>query len=249
MPRRDFTTANVVSNYYVFTDRHRYFRRVYPGALAFSTFRNSDGALESGQYAFWVQWDSKSGHGGWIEPKWFHENVLVPFRIGNRISIPAGRYDFADLQVVHTMSTGRKLRADVDVRTGTYFDGRRTQLVLAPTWNVSRHLELGGDYQWNVLRFPVRDERASIHLLRLRVRTALDARASGNAFVQYNSTTDRLDFNVRLRYAMAEGTDLWLVYNEGLDTSRGRDILQEDRFSPLSMSRALVLKYTHTFSF
>jgi hypothetical protein len=249
MPRRDFTTANVVSNYYVFTDRHRYFRRVYPGALAFSTFRNSDGALESGQYAFWVQWDSKSGHGGWIEPKWFHENVLVPFRIGNRISIPAGRYDFADLQVVHTMSTGRKLRADVDVRTGTYFDGRRTQLVLAPTWNVSRHLELGGDYQWNVLRFPVRDERASIHLLRLRVRTALDARASGNAFVQYNSTTDRLDFNVRLRYAMAEGTDLWLVYNEGLDTGRGRDILQEDRFSPLSMSRALVLKYTHTFSF
>jgi hypothetical protein len=101
----------------------------------------------------------------------------------------------------------------------------------------------------NRLRFPVRNESANIQLVRLRVRTALDAKASGNAFVRYNSTTDRLDFNVRLRYAVTEGTDLWLVYNEGLDTDRDRDILQQERFVPLSMSRALIVKYTHTFGF
>ncbi|HJR59969.1 MAG TPA: DUF5916 domain-containing protein [Vicinamibacterales bacterium] len=249
MPRRDFTTANVVGNWFLFTDKHAYFKRIFPGALAFSTFRNTDNALESGQYAFWVQWETKAGGGGWIEPKWFHENVLLPFTIGGNVNIPAGSYDFADLQIVSVMPSGRKVRADVDFRTGTYFDGRRTQLVLGPTWNVNRHLELGGDYQLNVLRFPVRDQAANIHLVRLRVRTALDAKASGNAFVQYNSTTDRLDFNVRLRYAVAEGTDLWLVYNEGLDTGRDRDLLQPERFTPLSMSRALILKYTHTFSF
>jgi hypothetical protein len=249
MPRRDFTTANVVSNYFFHTDGHRYFRRVYPGALAFSTFRNSDNALESGQYAFWVQWDTKSGGGGWIEPKWFHENVLVPFTIGNTVRIPAGAYEFADLQIANTMSSGRKVRADVDFRTGTYFDGRRTQVILTPTWNINRHVELGGDYQLSALRFPVRDQSVNIHLLRLRIRTALDARASGNAFVQYNSTTERLDFNVRLRYNLSEGTDLWLVYNEGLDTARERDGLQPGRFEPLSVSRAVVLKYTHTFTF
>ena len=54
---------------------------------------------------------------------------------------------------------------------------------------------------------------------------------------------------MRLRYAVAEGTDLWLVYNEGLDTDRDHDILQQERFNPLSVSRALILKYTHTFSF
>jgi hypothetical protein len=248
MPRTDFTTANVAGNWFFFTDKHKYFRRIYPGALAFTTFRNADGVLESGMYAFWVEWDAKSGGTAWIEPKWFHENVLVPFSIGQMIDIPAGSYDFADLQIVNFMGSGRKLRADVDFRTGTYFDGRRTQVLLTPTWNVNRHLELGGDYQLSALRFPARRQSANLHLLRLRVRTAVDARASGNAFVQYNSTTDRLDFNVRLRYAIAEGTDLWLVYNEGLDTDRDRDILQQDRFTPLSTSRALILKYTHTFS-
>jgi hypothetical protein len=248
MPRTDFTTANVAGNWFFFTDKHRYLRRVYPGALAFTTFRNADGVLESGMYAFWVEWDTKSGGTAWIEPKWFHENVVTPFSIGDRVDIPAGSYDFADLQIASFMGSGRKLRADVDFRTGTYFDGRRTQVLITPTWNVNRHVELGGDYQLSALRFPARDQSANLHLVRLRVRTAIDARASGNAFVQYNSTTDRLDFNVRLRYAIAEGTDLWLVYNEGLDTDRARDILQQDRSTPLSTARALILKYTHTFS-
>jgi hypothetical protein len=248
MPRRDFTTANVFANWFVFTDKHKYFKRVYPGALALSTFRNADRELESGQYAVWVQWDTKAGGGGWIEPKVFRENVLTPFVIGNAVHIPAGRYEFADLQLVYLMPSGAKVRTSADFRSGTYFDGTRTQLILAPTWNASRHLELGGDYQLTALRFASRHESVNIHLARLRVRTALNAQASGNAFVQYNSTTRRVDFNVRLRYNVAEGTDLWLVYNEGLDTDRTLDTVTRP-IVPLSISRALIVKYTHTFAF
>jgi hypothetical protein len=248
MPRRDFTTANVVGNWFFYTDRHRYFKRVYPGALAFSNLRNADRMLESGTYAFWVQWDTKAGGGGWVEPKWFHENVLTPFVIGNAVHVPAGRYDFADLQLVYLMPSGAKLRSNADFRTGTYFDGRRTQLILTPTWNASRYLELGGDYQMTLLRFPTRGESVNIHLARFRIRTALNAQASGNAFVQYNSTTNRIDFNVRLRYNVSEGTDLWLVYNEGLDTDRALETVARPA-APLSVSRALILKYSHTLSF
>lgn len=248
MPRHDFTTANVVAEWYRFTDNHRYLKRIWPGALAFSTFRNSDGVLESGMYAFWVQWETKAGGGGWVEPKWFREDVLAPFSIGGTVNVPAGRYDFADLQIVYNMPSGERLRTGVDFRSGTYFDGRRTQLIVTPTWNINRHFELGADYQLSALRFDVRSESANIQIARVRVRTAVDVRASGNAFVQYNSTTNRLDFNVRLRYALAEGTDLWLVYNEGLDTDRYEDRLA-NRFAPLSLSRAFIVKYTHTLAF
>jgi hypothetical protein len=248
MPRTNFTTANAVSNYYFFTDKNKFFRRVYPGALAFTTWRNSDREIESGQYAFWVQWDTKAGGGGWVEPKWFRENVVVPFTIGGTVNIPRGTYDFADLQLAYTMPTGSKLRTDVDFRAGSYFDGHRQQVILSPTWNVSKHLELGAAYQMTRLRFDVRNERSDIHLLRFRIRTALDVRASGNAFIQYNSTTDRLDFNVRLRYNVSEGTDLWIVYNEGLDTERAPSRLDLPA-DPLSLSRALIVRYSHTFRF
>lgn len=248
MPRRDFTNANVSGNWYFFTDKHKYFRRVYPGGLAFNTFRNSDRALESGQYAFWVQWDTKAGGGGWVEPKWFHENVVTPFTIGNRVHIPAGAYDFGDLQIVNTMPSGSRLRTDIDFRLGTYFDGKRQQVILTPTWNASRHFELGASYQLTRLQFPSRNEKADIQLLGLRIRTAANARAFGNALLQYNSTTRRLDANVRLRYNVTEGTDLWIVYNEGLDTAR--DPAAETLLrGPRSLARALIVKYSHTLAF
>lgn len=246
-PRRDFTTVNVLANWYLFTDDNPVFRRVWPGMLAFSTFRNADGALESSQYAVWVQWETKGGGGGWLEPKLFHDDVATAFSLGDGAGVPAGAYTYADLQLYLSMSTGRRLRTDVDLRAGTFFDGNRVQLVVTPTWNVSRHLELGADYQLSRIRFPGREQGIDIHVARLRVRTALDARASGNAFVQYDSVDDRLDLNVRLRYNFAEGTDLWLVYNEGLTTDRRTDPGAPEL--PRSLARSLILKYTHTFGF
>ena len=246
LQRTDYTTANIIGNYFIYTDHNRWLRRYYPGALAFSTFRNSDNALESGQYAVWVEWDTKAGGNGWVEPKWFHENVAQAFSIGSA-TIPAGEYNFADLQIYLATGTGKRVRTAMDFRSGTYFDGTRTQVILTPTWNVSPHLELGTDYQLSHLAFSTRDQVENVQVARFRIRAALNAQASGNAFVQYNSTTDRLDFNVRLRYAFAEGTDLWLVYNEGLDTDPVRDVIGVR--SPTSLARTILLKYTHTVGF
>ena len=246
LQRRGYTTANVVGNWFFFTDAHPVLRRVYPGALAFSTFRNEGGALWSGQYALWVQWDTKAGGGGWIEPKLFVEDVETPFTIGGEVEIPAGRHEYADLQLVLIMPSGARLRTFVDMRAGSYFDGTRAQIILRPTWNVSRHLELGGEYQLSRLRFDTRGQGVDVHVGRLRIGTALDARASGNAFLQYNSTTDRVNVNLRLRYNFAEGTDLWLVYDEGLAMDRDLDDPAAPEL-PLSAGRSLILKYTHTF--
>jgi hypothetical protein len=95
------------------------------------------------------------------------------------VTIPPGVYDFADLQFNYTMPSGSRLRTNVDFRSGTYFDGRRTQMI--------------------VLRFDRRSQKDTIQLLGVRVRTALNTKASGNALIQYNSTSSRLDVNVRLR--------------------------------------------------
>jgi hypothetical protein len=96
------------------------------------------------------------------------------------------------------------------------------------------------------LSFPSRDQSDVIHVGRLRVGTALDARHSGNALIQYSSTTDRLDMNVRLRRSFAEGTDLWLVYNEGLDMEREIDV--HGVYPPRMLVRTLILKYSHTLT-
>ena len=143
------------------------------------------------------------------------------------------------------LPAGRRLRTSLDARAGTFFDGTRFQVILAPTWNVSPHLELGGEYQYSRLRFDDREQAADLHVARLRVGTAANAKASGNAFVQYSTASSRVDLNLRLRYNVSEGTDLWIVYNEGLRTER-REFFDLPR-PPLSTGRSLIVKYSHTF--
>jgi hypothetical protein len=81
---------------------------------------------------------------------------------------------------------------------------------------------------------------------RLMVQVALNTRVSFNTFAQYSNVADLATFNARFRYHFREGTDLWIVYNDGFNAAR--DIAGQPRL-PLSAGRTLLLKYTHTLIF
>jgi hypothetical protein len=96
----------------------------------------------------------------------------------------------------------------------------------------------------NVVRFPDRDQGFDSHLVRLRIQAALNTKLSLNAFMQLSNTAYYGAANVRIRYNFREGSDLWLVYNEGMNLDRYRS----NPALPLSDARTLMLKYTYTFA-
>lgn len=55
---------------------------------------------------------------------------------------------------------------------------------------------------------------------------------------------DSFSTNARFRYNFSEGNDLWIVYNEDLNTNARPYMLPE---MPRSRFRAFMVKYTHTF--
>jgi hypothetical protein len=99
-----------------------------------------------------------------------------------------------------------------------------------------------GNYEVNFIRFPERNQKLTSHLGRLRLQSALNTKISLNAFLQYNSTAEALSLNARFRYHFGEGPDLWLVYNEGLNTAREAPATSVPRL-PRTSSRALLMKY------
>jgi hypothetical protein len=80
--------------------------------------------------------------------------------------------------------------------------------------------------------------------VRFRARAEVDAGWSAAALVQYSSVGERLSANARLRFNVREGTDLWVVLDDGyrLDWDRAGALL-----TPPS-GRSIVMKYTHTFN-
>jgi hypothetical protein len=244
LPRQDFTRLALFSEYYIHSARSA-LRTHGPGAIGYAFLRNGGHSLETSYLAFWWHYGFRSGAEGWLEVIHHYEDVRTAFPLGDGVAVESGEHQFAELWFNFQPPPGPKVRALIDARIGGFYDGWRTQVHVEPTWNLSRHLELGGVYELNRIRFPDRDTGLDIHLVRLRIGAAANARLSATAFVQLNSVEDRVGVNFRLRYNLREGSDVWLVYDEGFNTDR--DALPGTPRLPLSAVRFFRVKVTHTF--
>ena len=70
---------------------------------------------------------------------------------------------------------------------GNFFDGSRISADLQPTWNISRHLELGTIYNFARLDFTDRNQSLTNHILGIKALYMLDTRFSVSTYVQYNT--------------------------------------------------------------
>ena len=65
-----------------------------------------------------------------------------------------------------------------------------------------------------------------------------------SALIQYNSSSDTISNNLRLRWEYSPGSELFIVYSE----DRNTDPLMPDRFSELN-NRGFVVKVNRLFRF
>ena len=242
--RQDFTFGGGSLQYKRFQGRQSPFRSIEVQNLGDVYVSNADRRVESASIQPSVRFEMKSGANIDIQVKNSYESVREAFQLSGGPEIPIGDYWFHEGQVRLESSRGGLFRPNATMAAGTFYDGWRVFLQGGAAWNPSLHLELGGNYQLNVIRFSERNESLNAHVVAFRVQTALDVHLSFSTLVQYNSTADDVDLNSRLRYNFREGNDLWLVYNEGFNTDR--DGLTGPR-RPLSQRRTLMVKYTHTF--
>jgi hypothetical protein len=188
---------------------------------------------------------SKSGFAGLIWPKIFVENLSEPFELSDDISVPVGRYVYPGLTFRLQTPSGGLLNTMLMGDVGGYYDGWRVSLGAMPTWSGIPDLEIGGMFQYNIVRFPARGQSFFAPLGQLRVLATLSVKFTASALVQYDGAEDAVTANVRFRFNPREGTDVYLVYNEGLNTDR----LERTPLPPLSSGRALYLKFNYTFNF
>ncbi len=253
-PGIGFITRNGATNpavrlgYGVFPGEDSRFRRLSVTSTASLYFRNgealfNDRSLETLFFFTTFSASLKSGTelslGATVEG----QDLLEELEFPEDTTVPIGRYTFARAEANYRMHSGRLLRTNIGIEGGTFYDGSRVTVSVGPTWNASRYLELGGEYELNRVNFSERNQSFNAHIVRLRTQVGLNTKVSANAFLQYSSAGDFVSANVRFRYNFREGNDLWLVYNEGLNTDRRRDFPTR----PLTDNRTVLLKYTYTF--
>lgn len=206
--------------------------------------RNEDGSLENAWIGPEYRWELRSGHSGGVWGGRSRESLREGFSLPAGTQVPAGDHAFHRLGAWYDTPGGGLFRLGAWAQTGSFYDGTRTAFGVRPTWNVSPRLELGGSYELNAVRFDARGQGFDAHVAQLRATVSPGTRLSAAALVQYNSVRDVVSTNLRLRYNLREGNDVFLVLNEGLNTDRDAT----DPVRPFSESRRLLLKYSHTFT-
>jgi Domain of unknown function (DUF5916) len=245
LPRRDYAHTYGSVRYGWLMPAASRLRLIQPSLVATRFTANSDGKTESVFGALFLNFDTKAGWAGFLGSNYRQELLRVPLPLSATVRVPARLHTFSN--GIFSLSTPQSRGFGVTVFTGggQFYDGTYTNVGLFPFWAPSKHFSLSAEANLNRLRFASRSESVRTDVLRVRISAALDSRLSLAAFLQQNVAARVVVPNVRLRYRFAEGRDLFLVYNERINTELDPPQSNEVPL-PRSAGRVFVLKYTHT---
>ena len=169
-----------------------------------------------------------------------YELLVEPFDIASDITIPVGGHDFRDVFMSYSLGQQRRVSGSVSFQRGGFFNGditavgwRQGRIEVTPKFSVEPGISIN--------RIELPEGRFTTKLVTSRVTYTFTPRMFFGGLVQYNSSSDSLSTNLRLRWEYQPGSELFVVYNDQRDT--------ELRGTPMLENRAFVVKFTRLFRF
>ncbi|MFN7914579.1 MAG: DUF5916 domain-containing protein [Vicinamibacterales bacterium] len=167
------------------------------------------------------------------------EALTSTFEISKGVVLPVGEYAFTDVDALYRLGPQRRLAGDLRFVRGQFYSGTRTGASYSGRIELNPRVSLEPRVDITSAHLPEGDFVTK--LLTTRATFTVTPRMFASGLVQYNSSTNAFSTNVRLRWEYKPGSDLFVVYSEGRDTTA--NIVQ-----PLQ-SRGFVVKYTRLFRY
>jgi hypothetical protein len=171
-----------------------------------------------------------------------YELLTAPFEIAQGVTLPPGVYRFDRFRAEFESASHRPLQFFTTNWLGTFYDGRLLQQS-----DTVRHTGRGGHWQTGVTleqNFArLREGNFVQRLLQVNLTYAWTPNLVLTSFFQYDTESENAGNNLRLRWTVRPGNDLFVVWNrrwERLITDRNDAALVPDR-------DALTVKLRWTF--
>lgn len=204
----------------------------------------TDHRNDSGKLGIGWTFESKTGAEGKVLASYNNEFIREDFELYDSY-VNTGEYDFPSLEGYVNTGSQSSFALLAGWYLGKFYDGSNFTLNLMPSWKVSPAFNLITNYQYVGLRFSDRLRDADIHFAGINAEISFSSKLTANLFWQYNSYDDQLFGNLRFRYNPREGNDLYIVFNDVLNTTTVDEIPR----NPTNDSSVILIKYTYTFVF
>jgi len=171
-------------------------------------------------------------------PIFWQEQFFEPFEIVDGVIVPPGDYHYTRYFLAFKSKGTRLLSGNVELFLGDYLNGTRTDFEGELVWRPTPLFNAATSYEVNDASLPFGD--FTVHTAQLNLNFAFTPRLAWNIVGQYDNISSEFGLNSRMRYTVEPGTDMYLVFNQGVDTSDGR-------FQPLRSDLSLKLAWTFRF--
>ena len=170
-----------------------------------------------------------------------YERLENDFEISSEIVLPAGaEYDFNRFRVAFQTANRRVLALQSRVEVGSFFSGDREGITLTLGVRPRPGVTINLEQEWN--RVSLAEGSFETRLFRVIADTQFSPWIYLVNNVQYDSVSDVIGWQSRIRWILTPGNDLFVVY-----TQNWIDSLELDRFTTQDRRASAKFVFTHRF--
>lgn len=160
-----------------------------------------------------------------IYPEIEREVLFEPFEITDDVTIPVGDYHFNKIVAGFETSNHRPVSIELFGKLGDFYDGERWGIEGEIEWRQSKYfgVEIGADF--DAISLPRSEFDVLVGFAGFRVTP--NPKLSWNTLAQWDSVSNNVGLNSRLRYIVAPGKDIFFVVNQGYQFTTERDFSKQ----------------------
>jgi hypothetical protein len=205
-------------------------------------YTDSKGIVESWSY-FMAPVNLRLESGDRFEFNWYPhgETLLAPFEVAPGVVIPPGSYNFTRWRLEAQTSEHRPLQFGATTWFGSFYNGHLTQWENYIRWTSPKgRIQLDLDTENDFARMPAGNFVQ--RLWSVRAAYAWNPSLVLSSFIQYDTESQNVGTNTRLRWTIKPGNDLFIVWNRGWQR-----IVTDPHVSIIPQSDLIAIKLRWTF--
>jgi hypothetical protein len=236
--REDFRRSALLARFSPRPTRRFATVRKFSYEASYDYITNPEGDLETREVQGTFKTEMQNSDLATVEYTRTFEWIPTPFSISG-VRIAPGAYHFADLRGTYQLGNQHPVSGTVTLARGGFWGGDKTEVGYRGRVELSYRFYLEPGIALNVLDLPAAS--VTTKLVSTRATYTFSPRIFTSALVQYNSSASSFSGNYRFRWEYQPGSDLFVVYSDGRDTTA--------RGYPQLVNRTFVVKLTRLFRF
>jgi hypothetical protein len=175
-----------------------------------------------------INWRFRSGDRFEVNVNPVGERLVAPFEVSDGVVIPPGRYHWKQYRLEVATAQKRRLYGQVTWWFGGFYSGSIDQIVWTGAWNPTALFTVEFSGERNMGRLPEGDFNQTLVGTRLRVNVSPNLSIA--SYAQYDTISNSVGVNTRLRWTFRPEADLFVVYNHNVRSLVDRWQLDSNQF-------------------